>query len=86
MTLKLIGKLAGQEWDFDVADVGSSRLYYTFEDFQLPEDFLDGIYNYELYDDDDEIVAVGLIQVGDFKDDSAIIYNVGNTERVVYDG
>ncbi len=65
MTLKLRNNLTKIEYSFEnLEDVNISRLYYVF-DITLFENMDDGEYAYQLFDDEN-VVATGIIQVGDF--------------------
>lgn len=66
MLLKFENNVSKKEYEFQVSDVGDSVLFYHFEDFILDEGMDDGQYSYTLFDDEDKIVAVGLVQIGDF--------------------
>ena len=84
MELVLTNALSLSSWTFDVQDTGQYRLYYHFEDFQLPEGIPDGQYNYELMEEE-EIKARGLLQIGDFKNNTTK-YNTDNEGRIIYEG
>lgn len=65
MLLKLTNNLTKKVYNFDnLDDKLTSRLFYTF-DITLQDDMDDGEYTYQLFDDEN-IVASGLIQIGDY--------------------
>ena len=71
MLLRFINALTNVEYEWEVTDKALSRILYCF-DLQLYENMEDGTYNYFLYDDDEDetLVAQGLAQIGDYKQDN----------------
>ena len=74
-TLYLIG-MSNVEYQFALIDNQSSSLYYSFpiEGWDIPV----GQYNYRLVDESNTIMASGLLQFGEFKDEpeqTKIFYN-----------
>lgn len=86
MTLKFKNNVGKQEYEFTVTDIGDSSLYYHFEDVQLPSGIDDGEYSYELYDEDNVLVAQGLVQIGDYVPEDKKTYENNNTEYKQYQG
>lgn len=84
MTLKLKNNLDKNIYSFDVNDKSESCMYYVF-DIELPSGISDGEYTYELYDLNDEVVATGLMQIGDYVAEHTT-YNNENQEYIVYGG
>lgn len=70
MTLKLTHNVTKKEYTFDVTDANDSRLFYHFSTFQLTEVMNEGTYGYKLYDKDDKEVATGILQIGDYKNNT----------------
>ena len=78
MKLLLINNITHKEFEYNVADLNESSIYYTFN-INLPEEMDEGEYNYTLKDDLDKIVATGLMRVGDYKQENTqYINNKGN--------
>lgn len=65
MKLKLKNNLSNQEYILDVRDAGSTMNYFKF-DINLPNNMDDGQYEYELIDDNENVISNGLLQLGDF--------------------
>lgn len=84
MTLKLKNNATKAEIQFDVTDKGESCMYYVF-DIQLESLVDDGEYTYELYNLNDEVVATGLMQIGDYVAEHTT-YNNDNQQYIVYGG
>lgn len=69
-SIKLVNNLTKYEFSLqDLEDKETSRLFYTF-DITLPEGLVDGEYAYTLYDENNVVLATGLLQVGDYKPDN----------------
>ena len=49
----------------NLTELGISAVHYVF-DINLPEGVDSGEYNYTLFDDQDKVVALGLLQIGSF--------------------
>ena len=79
MKLVLKSNITKKTWEFTVYDRCDSRMFYHFPNFKLTEKMDDGEYDYELYDDED-MVAQGLLQIGDYKNNDVKSY----TTDVVY--
>ena len=58
-----------KEFEYSVTDLNESSIYYTVN-LNIPEEMDDGEYEYTLKDNEDKIVATGLIRVGDFKQEN----------------
>ena len=54
---------------YNVEDLNESSIYYTFN-ISITEEMDDGEYEYTLKDNEDKIVATGLIRVGDYKQEN----------------
>lgn len=65
LKLRLNSTITKKIWDFEVEDAADSILFYHFPAFQLTEKMDDGQYEYTLFDDE-QIVAVGVLQIGDY--------------------
>ena len=64
MIFRLENNVTKKRYEFNVSDIGDSTLYYHFK-MSLAETVDDGQYTYWLYKDD-ELVAQGVCQVGDY--------------------
>lgn len=84
MQLKLINNITKNTIIIDeIQDNFVSALFYTF-DISLPDGVNDGEYTYELYNEI-EMVAIGLLQIGDYQDTNKE-YNESKKGYIVYDG
>ena len=66
MKLLLKNGITKRNFEYNVEDLNESSIFYTFN-INIPESLDDGEYNYALKDNEDKIVATGLIRVGDYK-------------------
>lgn len=68
-----------KEFEYSVADLNESLIYYVFN-LNIPEEMDDGEYTYVLKDDGDKILATGLMRVGDYeqKNNTQYINNKDN--------
>lgn len=69
MVLKLTNNVSKKTYEYAVNDLDDSILYYHFDNFVLEDNMDDGEYGYELFDDDEKMVAQGLLQVGNYESD-----------------
>lgn len=72
------------ESEYQVTDLCDSKLYYHFENFVLQEGLPDGEYNYELYDNNNVLVAQGLVQIGNYVPKNTITYENNKTTYKQY--
>ena len=86
MKLEIIHSLSKNTVNFTVDDLKDSALFYHF-DITLIDGMEDGEYTYYLKDGD-EVLATGLLQIGDYKRDENVNtkYNDNNNGYIVYDG
>ena len=77
MKLLLKNGITHKEFEYNVADLNESQIYYTFN-INIPESYDDGEYTYVLKDDGDKIVATGLIRIGDYKTENKEYNNKDN--------
>ena len=49
--------------------MNESSIFYTFN-INIPESYDDGEYEYTLKDNEDKIVATGLMRIGDYKQEN----------------
>lgn len=83
MQLKLINNLTKNTIDLgEVEDSLMSSIFYSFE-IVLPDGIKDGEYTYELYEDGN-MVSTGLVQIGDYKQESGKEYNENKKGFIVY--
>ena len=67
MRLNIFNTLTKVSYDIEnLTDLMKNPLNYCFS-ISLPEGVDAGEYNYELYDDDDVLVAQGLLQIGSYE-------------------
>ena len=69
MKLLLKKGITHKNFEYNVEDLNKISIYYTFN-LNIPEEMDDGEYEYTLKDNEDKIVATGLIRVGDFKQEN----------------
>ena len=55
-----------RNFEYSVEDLNESSIFYTFN-LNIPESMDDGEYEYTLKDNEDKIVATGLLRIGDYK-------------------
>ena len=84
MTLKLRNNATKAEILLDANDKGCSCMYYIF-DVALPVGVADGEYTYQLLNLNNDVVATGLLQIGDYKAEHTI-YKDEKNEYIVYGG
>lgn len=78
MKLQLKSTITKKTSTYSVEDAGDSHLFYHFPTFQLEGKYDDGEYEYELYDDEETLVAQGLLQIGDYADNKTVTYDKKN--------
>lgn len=88
MRLLLKNNVDKKEYEFSVTDLEDSGMFYHFDSISLPNGIVDGEYNYYLYDENDKLVAEGLVQVGNYeiREEEKHTYNNNNTEYIQYMG
>lgn len=86
MTLKLINCLTKKVYFIENLEENyrSSDLFYCF-DIKLPEDIVEGEFNYVLLDDDVALVE-GVLQVGDYEPERVSYNNKEVNGYTVYEG
>lgn len=83
MQIKLINNLTKNTIDLgEVEDTLVSSIFYSFE-ITLPDGVKDGEYTYELYENGN-MVSTGLLQIGDYKQESGKEYNENKKGYIVY--
>ena len=65
MVFELEHKVTKKRYSFTVEDIGDSRLYYHFN-MAFANIVDDGDYEYWLYDEENNMLAQGVCQVGDY--------------------
>lgn len=86
MYLKLTNNLTKIDYTFTgLTDNLESRLFYAFN-LSLQEGMADGEYTYTLFDDDDQVKATGLCQIGDYKPEEKHEYKKDNNGYIQYNG
>jgi len=69
MYIKLYSQYSKKTHTIPVDNAGTDSMFHKL-DIRLPINMEDGIYNYELCNDDDNIIANGMMQVGDFENNN----------------
>ena len=69
MKLLLKNGITHKEFEYNVEDLNESSIFYTFN-INIPESYDDGEYEYTLKDNEDKIVATGLMRIGDYKQEN----------------
>lgn len=87
MRLLLKNNVDKKGYEFSVTDLEDSVMFYHFDSISLPNGIVDGEYNYFLYDENDKLVAEGIVQVGNYeiREEEKHTYN-NNTEYIQYMG
>ena len=84
MLLKLVSNVNKKEYNYSgLTDYNDSKLFYHFP-LQLDENMDDGSYTYYLFNDEDEQVATGNLQIGSYVKEATAY--VKNNEYKVYNG
>lgn len=83
MKLLLKNNITHNEFEYNMDDLNESSIYYVFN-INIPESFDDGEYSYTLKDNEDKIVATGLIRVGDYKQENNTQYNNKDKKYIQY--
>ena len=81
MKLVLNSSITKKSWEFSVTDAADSRLFYHFPTFTLTEKMDEGQYEYFLYDENNALVAQGLLQIGDYKVNNKKEYKQNGTYK-----
>lgn len=87
MKLVLKSTVTKKTSEYQVTDAADSHLFYHFPEFQLEGEYDDGEYEYELYDvsdDEDVLVAQGLLQIGDYNENENNRTTYENTNGNIY--
>ena len=87
-SLKLTNNLSKREVILNnLKDSERSNMFYHFRT-EIMESFEEGEYTYELINEDNKVVATGLLQVGDYERDTNINteYKNNKSDIIVYDG
>lgn len=69
MKILLKNGITKRNFEYNVADLNESCIYYVFN-LNIPEEMDDGEYTYTLKDDGDKILATGLMRIGDYKQEN----------------
>ena len=83
MKLLLKNGVTHKEFEYSVTDLNESNIFYTFN-INVPEEMDDGEYSYTLKDNEDKIVATGLIRVGDYKTENTQYNNNKDKKYLQY--
>ena len=87
MKLVLKSTVTKKTSEYQVTDAADSHLFYHFPEFQLEGEYDDGEYEYELYDvsnEEDVLVAQGLLQIGDYTENENNRTTYENTNGNIY--
>ena len=86
MKLNLVNNLTKVVYDIEnLTDLKVNQLNYAF-DIQVPAGIDDGEYNYTLFDDDDNIVATGILQIGSYEPEKQSYTAQTNNGYIQYEG
>lgn len=85
MVLKLTNNVSKKTYEYAVNDLNDSKLYYHFDNFVLAQ-CDDGEYNYELFDNDEKLVAKGVLQVGNYNPEHKTYKEENNKTYKQYQG
>ena len=69
MKLLLKNGITHKQFEYSVEDLNESSIFYTFN-INIPDSYDDGEYEYTLKDNEDKIVATGLMRIGDYKQEN----------------
>ena len=83
MKIILKNGITHKNFEYNVEDLNESSIFYTFN-INIPDSFDDGEYEYTLKDNEDKIVATGLIRVGDFKQENKQYINNKDKKYIQY--
>ena len=72
-----------KNFEYNVTDLNESSIYYTFN-LNIPDSLDDGEYDYVLKDNEDKIVATGLMRIGDFKQENKEYNNNKDKKYIQY--
>lgn len=81
MTLILTNQITKKRYVFEVEEQEDSRNYYHFS-LQFTEPMDDGEFSYELLDEADVVVSNGVLQVGDYNNETNNEYNTETNEQI----
>lgn len=85
MNFVLKNSVTKAEYTFEVEDICDSSIFYHFN-INLYENMDDGDYEYTLFDDNNEKVAVGLVRIGDYVAPTSSYTENNNETYVQYNG
>lgn len=87
MTLKMTNTVSKKEYEFNVTDMNDSKMYYHFKNLTLESGMDDGSYEYNLLDNDNNLVAQGVLQIGDYVPQKTVYNENGNNNPYkIYNG
>ena len=72
-----------KNFEYNVTDLNERSIYYTFN-LNIPDSLDDGEYDYVLKDNEDKIVATGLMRIGDFKQENKEYNNNKDKKYIQY--
>ena len=83
MKLLLKNGITKRNFEYSVTDLNESSIYYVFN-INIPDSYDDGEYEYTLKDNEDKIVATGLMRIGDYKTENTQYNNNKDKKYVQY--
>ena len=83
MKLLLKNGITHKEIEYNVDDLNESSIYYVFN-INVPDSLDDGEYSYTLKDNEEKIVATGLMRVGDYKTENKEYNNNKDKKYIQY--
>ena len=86
MVLKLTNSLTKVSYNLEnLADLGVDALNYAFN-INLPEGIDEGEYQYTLFDDENIVVATGILQIGSYEPEKTPYTAQTNNGYIQYEG
>ena len=83
MKLFIKNGITHKEFEYNVEDLNESSIFYTFN-INIPDSYDDGEYEYTLKDNEDKIVATGLMRIGDYKTENTQYNNNKDKKYLQY--
>lgn len=77
MVLRLTNSVDKKKYEYEVTDIADSSMYWHF-DITLTGDEAEGEYKYELLDKDNNVLATGIAQIGDYVNETTTAYTNNN--------
>lgn len=85
MKLILKNTVSKKEYEFDVDDLCTSKMCYSFN-IELEQGMDEGSYEYTLLGNENSVLATGLCQLGDYEAEHKVYDNNNKTKYIQYNG